>query len=109
MWHGGYSQLLTNGIMLARFHRAASRPVNQSISVPIFECQLHMSGSSVRWFCSGATALAAMMLLTSCAVSPDFLHPAAPEITRYTAGIFGIAYFVNGRRFRPTASIHARP
>ena len=24
------------------------------------------------------------MLLTSCAVGPDFLHPAAPEITRYT-------------------------
>jgi len=25
-----------------------------------------------------------MMLLTSCAVGPDFLHPAAPEVTRYT-------------------------
>ena len=24
------------------------------------------------------------MLVTSCAVGPDFLHPAAPEITRYT-------------------------
>ena len=24
------------------------------------------------------------MLLTGCAVGPDFLHPAAPEITRYT-------------------------
>ena len=28
----------------------------------------------------GATALAAMPLLTSCAVATDFLHPAAPEI-----------------------------
>jgi outer membrane protein TolC len=24
------------------------------------------------------------MIVTSCAVGPDFLHPAAPEITRYT-------------------------
>ena len=43
-----------------------------------------MSGVVVRWFFAGATALAAPMLLTSCAVGPDFVHPAAPEITRYT-------------------------
>ncbi len=43
-----------------------------------------MSGVAVRWFFAGTTALAAVMLLTSCAVGPDFLHPAAPEITRYT-------------------------
>src|SRR5579872_3109497 len=43
-----------------------------------------MSGSSVSWVCSGATALAATMLLTSCAVGPDFLRPAAPDVTRYT-------------------------
>ncbi len=47
-------------------------------------CQLHMSGPSVSWLNAGATAFAAVMLLTSCAVGPDFLHPAAPEITRYT-------------------------
>ena len=36
------------------------------------------------WWLSNTTALAAAMLVTSCAVGPDFLHPAAPEITRYT-------------------------
>ncbi|MFZ0424859.1 MAG: efflux transporter outer membrane subunit [Xanthobacteraceae bacterium] len=30
------------------------------------------------------TTMAAAMLLTGCAVGPDFLHPAAPEIIRYT-------------------------
>ncbi len=43
-----------------------------------------MSYVAVRWVFLSATALAAVMLLTSCAVGPDFLHPAAPEITRYT-------------------------
>jgi NodT family efflux transporter outer membrane factor (OMF) lipoprotein len=33
---------------------------------------------------AGGTAVAAVVLLTSCAVGPDFQHPAAPEITRYT-------------------------
>jgi NodT family efflux transporter outer membrane factor (OMF) lipoprotein len=33
---------------------------------------------------AGSTAVAAVVLLTSCAVGPDFQHPAAPEITRYT-------------------------
>jgi NodT family efflux transporter outer membrane factor (OMF) lipoprotein len=39
---------------------------------------------AARWVFSSATALAAIVLLASCAVGPDFLHPAAPEITRYT-------------------------
>jgi len=39
---------------------------------------------AVRWFFAGTTALAAAILLTGCAVGPDFLHPAAPEVTRYT-------------------------
>jgi NodT family efflux transporter outer membrane factor (OMF) lipoprotein len=39
---------------------------------------------ATRWFSAGATALAAATLLASCAVGPDFLHPAAPEVTRYT-------------------------
>src|SRR6202035_424013 len=43
-----------------------------------------MFGVAIRWFFAGATALAATPLLTSCAVGPDFLHPAAPEITRYS-------------------------
>jgi len=43
-----------------------------------------MSGAATRWFCAGATALAATMMLTQCAVGPDFVHPAAPEIVRYT-------------------------
>jgi NodT family efflux transporter outer membrane factor (OMF) lipoprotein len=43
-----------------------------------------MSGVAVRWFSAGTTALAATMLLTSCAVGPDFVHPAAPDMTRYT-------------------------
>jgi NodT family efflux transporter outer membrane factor (OMF) lipoprotein len=42
-----------------------------------------MSRVAARWL-AGSTAFAAAMLLTSCAVGPDFLHPAAPEITRYT-------------------------
>src|ERR1700683_3084852 len=45
---------------------------------------LPMSYVAVRWLSAGTTALAAAMLLASCAVGPDFLHPAAPEITRYT-------------------------
>ena len=43
-----------------------------------------MSDPAVRWLRTGATALAAASLLTACAVGPDFLHPAAPEVTRYT-------------------------
>jgi NodT family efflux transporter outer membrane factor (OMF) lipoprotein len=43
-----------------------------------------MSFVAVRWFSTGATALAGVVLLTSCAVGPDFRAPAAPEITRYT-------------------------
>jgi NodT family efflux transporter outer membrane factor (OMF) lipoprotein len=43
-----------------------------------------MSDLSVRWFSAGATALAAAMLLASCAVGPDFLHPAAPDTAGYT-------------------------
>jgi NodT family efflux transporter outer membrane factor (OMF) lipoprotein len=43
-----------------------------------------MCGVVVRWFLAGTTALAVLLLLTSCAVGPDFLHPAAPEISRYT-------------------------
>ena len=42
-----------------------------------------MSFIAARWL-ANSTALAAAMLVTSCAVGPDFLHPAAPEITRYT-------------------------
>lgn len=43
-----------------------------------------MSYVAVRWLSAGTTALAAATLLASCAVGPDFVHPAAPEITRYT-------------------------
>src|SRR5579864_469092 len=43
-----------------------------------------MSYMAVRWLSAGATAFAAVLLLASCAVGPDFVHPAAPEITRYT-------------------------
>lgn len=39
---------------------------------------------AVRPFAANAAAFAAVMLLASCAVGPDFVHPAAPEITRYT-------------------------
>jgi NodT family efflux transporter outer membrane factor (OMF) lipoprotein len=42
-----------------------------------------MSRVAARWL-ANTTALAAAMLVTSCAVGPDFLHPAPPEITRYT-------------------------
>jgi NodT family efflux transporter outer membrane factor (OMF) lipoprotein len=44
-----------------------------------------MSAQSVRrFFPGGSTALAAAILLAGCAVGPDFLHPAAPEVTGYT-------------------------
>jgi NodT family efflux transporter outer membrane factor (OMF) lipoprotein len=43
-----------------------------------------MSCSAIRWLFAGTTALAAATLLTSCAVGPNFVHPAEPEITRYT-------------------------
>jgi NodT family efflux transporter outer membrane factor (OMF) lipoprotein len=40
---------------------------------------------SVKCFCAVAVALTAATLLTSCiAVGPDFLHPAAPDVDRYT-------------------------
>jgi NodT family efflux transporter outer membrane factor (OMF) lipoprotein len=43
-----------------------------------------MSDPSFRRFNQAAAVLAATILLTSCAVGPDFLHPAPPEIGRYT-------------------------
>src|ERR1700691_5002342 len=43
-----------------------------------------MSHVAARQSPAGATALAGMLLLSGCAVGPDFAHPAAPEITRYT-------------------------
>lgn len=43
-----------------------------------------MSGVAVRWLFAFTTAFAAAMILTSCAVGPDFVDPVAPEITRYT-------------------------
>lgn len=39
---------------------------------------------AVRPFAANAAAFAAVMLLAGCAVGPDFVHPAAPKITRYT-------------------------
>ncbi len=43
-----------------------------------------MCGPSVRLLSVGAAAVAAGVLLASCAVGPDFLHPAAPEVSGYT-------------------------
>jgi len=43
-----------------------------------------MSDGGVRWFAEGAAALTAALLLTGCAVGPDFVNPAAPAITRYS-------------------------
>jgi NodT family efflux transporter outer membrane factor (OMF) lipoprotein len=43
-----------------------------------------MSGRSVRKYNAGAGALATALLLASCAVGPDFLHPAAPDVAGYT-------------------------
>jgi len=39
---------------------------------------------TVRWLSVAAAALAAVTLLASCAVGPDFLQPAAPEVGGYT-------------------------
>src|SRR5271167_2774336 len=60
-----------------------SQVPRHSLSIAIV-CQLHMSVQSVRRFFQRTTALAAAMLLASCAVGPDFLHPAAPEVSGYT-------------------------
>ncbi len=43
-----------------------------------------MCGPSVRLLSVGAAAVAAATLLAGCAVGPDFLHPAAPEVSGYT-------------------------
>jgi len=43
-----------------------------------------MSNPPLKKSYARASALAAAMLLASCAVGPDFLHPAAPEVGRYT-------------------------
>ena len=43
-----------------------------------------MSGRCVTKVSARAGALAASLLLASCAVGPDFLHPAAPESAGYT-------------------------
>src|SRR5579863_2611848 len=62
------------------------RPIRRR-PLKVFVTMLHVAA---RWVFSSATALAAIVLLAccvvlaSCAVGPDFLHPAAPEITRYT-------------------------
>ncbi len=46
--------------------------------------QCSMRNPSVRWLSLSSTAVGIVTLLTSCAVGPDFLHPAAPETDRYT-------------------------
>ena len=43
-----------------------------------------MCGPSVRKWNTRAGVVAAATLLASCAVGPDFVHPAAPETSRYT-------------------------
>ena len=43
-----------------------------------------MSGRWVTRVCARAGVLAAALLLASCAVGPDFLHPAAPDMAGYT-------------------------
>ena len=45
-----------------------------------------MSCVAVRWLFKSTTALAAVMLLSSCAVGPDFRVPAPPDTDRYTVG-----------------------
>src|SRR5690348_15579901 len=58
-----------------------------SLSIPKFvrACRNadELRNRDTRWI-ANTTVLAAAMLVTSCAVGPDFLHPAAPEITRYS-------------------------
>src|SRR5271163_1736324 len=43
-----------------------------------------MSAQPVKCLSAGATALAVVLLLTSCAVGPDFRVPAAPDVEGYT-------------------------
>jgi hypothetical protein len=68
--------------MLATITECRLAPRHHVLVPKVF--QLHMPDQAVRWSAAGTAALAAAMLLTSCAVGPDFVHPAAPEVTRYT-------------------------
>src|SRR5580704_4765800 len=43
-----------------------------------------MSDPSLRRLNQAAAVFAAAIILTGCAVGPDFLHPAPPEVARYT-------------------------
>lgn len=43
-----------------------------------------MSDPSLRRFNRAVAVFAAAMILTGCAVGPDFLHPAPPDVTGYT-------------------------
>jgi NodT family efflux transporter outer membrane factor (OMF) lipoprotein len=43
-----------------------------------------MFNPSVRWLSLNSSAIAIVTLLTSCAVGPDFVHPAPPDTNRYT-------------------------
>jgi NodT family efflux transporter outer membrane factor (OMF) lipoprotein len=47
-------------------------------------CLIPVSGAVVGRLFAGIIALAAPLILSNCAVGPDFAHPAAPEIARYT-------------------------
>src|SRR3984957_3459800 len=58
-----------------------------------------MSYVAARWFCANATALVAGVLLTGCAVGPDFHEPAPPEITRYTRDSLTSPPSAPGQRF----------
>jgi NodT family efflux transporter outer membrane factor (OMF) lipoprotein len=58
-----------------------------------------MSCVAVRWLLTRSTALAAVTLLASCAVGPDFGHPAIPEITRYTREPLAASSAPSGQMF----------
>ena len=80
---GCHSQAQQFGNNIAAAISAISQHLGHGVSV-IIASQSHMSDQVVRCFLVGATALAASILLASCAVGPDFLHPAAPDVAGYT-------------------------
>ena len=61
------------------------------------------------WLNARAAALAASMLLASCAVGPDFLHPAAPEDAGYTKEPLAPRTVVDRCTDRPAAALRQGP
>src|ERR1700722_5940529 len=61
-----------------------TRPYRRQSFLSISCLSLLMSDPSLRRFNQAAAVFAAATILRGCAVGPDFLHPAPPDVARYT-------------------------